>query len=87
MPLPRRICRSCSEPYTLHPNKPGHIGDCPSCSVEHETLYVAKVAFPSKNSCFQEIEITKDHAAAARFNGAQRRNGSCVTGSLIEAKS
>lgn len=86
-PLWVKTCRECGKPFTPSPSKPGHVDDCRDCAVEVVVTYKAKVAFPSKNSCFAEIEITQDHAAADAFNNAQvRRGGSGVTASCVTRK-
>lgn len=33
MPLPEKTCVSCGKLFTLLPNKPGLVNNCPQCSV------------------------------------------------------
>ena len=85
-PVPR-MCRQCSREFFLTPTKPGHINDCPICSVEIVVKFMAKVAYPSKNSCEVEIELTQDHASARAFNKSQRRSsGGSPLSSIIASR-
>jgi hypothetical protein len=86
MPIPQRKCRKCGELFILGFNKPGNVNDCVSCSEQDIPIYVAKVAHSSKNSSLVELEFTTNHYEAAKFNGAQKRMGAGVTGSLIQSK-
>src|SRR5208283_4703825 len=73
MPAQTRTCRKCSRDFTLMPDKPGNINDCPACSEETVELLMAKVTWEGKHT--PVLEITANRQEAMRFNSVQNRGG------------
>ena len=73
MPAQIRTCRKCTKDFTLMPDKPGNINDCPTCSEDDVPLLMGKVSWEGKH--FMLLEITANREEATLFNKAQQRHG------------
>lgn len=81
-------CRTCSNPFTPYPNKPGYVNQCTTCAEENMDndvdLLGGNMVWHHKTA--PELEI-KYMVEAKKFAAKTRRFGFGVTCSLTECKS